>query len=478
MIMNNNKVCDVAIIGAGVVGCAIARELSRYEIKCVLLEAESDVGTGTSKANTAIWHTGYDAKPGTLEARLLTRGYSLLEEYVPEVGVPFERSGAVLVAWNQDQFNALPGILERAHENGVIDVHRLTVAEVYELEPNINSGALGGLMVPGESIICTFTLPLAFATQAVVNGVDLKLNFPVKEIKSNRNNEYALSGSGGTTLCRYVINAAGLYSDEIDHLLGHRRFTVTPRRGELIVFDKLSRPLVNHVLLPVPTAKTKGVLVSPTVFGNIMLGPTAEDLNDKNETGTSSQGLKYLWQKGEDIISTLMKEEVTATYAGLRAATEHSDYQIFLHADQRYICVGGIRSTGLSASMGIAEYIAELLKEAGLSLIPKAEFKPVHMPNIGETGIRPYKSEEAIAENPDYGRIICHCERVTLGELKAALHSTIPPATLDGLKRRTRCMSGRCQGFYCHADITALLAKETGQSLAQVIGQEGEHAKT
>ncbi len=466
---NDQIIYDVAVIGAGVVGAAIARELSRYDLQCVLLEAGPDVGIGTSKANTAVWHTGFDAKPGTLEARLLRRSYALLQEYVPEAGIPAEYLGAVLVAWTKDQQDALPGLLERAHQNGVTDVRRLSRDEVYELEPNLNQGALGGLYVPGESVLCTYTLPLALATQAVLNDVTLKLNHPVRDILSEPDGTYVLDGPGGKVRCRYLVNAAGLYSDEIDRLLGHHDFTVVPRRGELIVFDKMARSLVNHILLPVPTAVSKGVLISPTVYGNVMLGPTAEDLNDKTETSSSAAGLRLLWQKGEAILPRLLDEEVTAVYAGLRAATEHADYQIRLHAAQRYVCVGGIRSTGVSSCLGIAEYVVELLGEAGLPLSPRKEFRPVRMPYIGEAGTRPYQSPEMIATNPDYGRVICYCERVTLGEILDALHAVIPARTLDGLKRRTRVLHGRCQGFHCHAAVAAVLARETGQSMGQVL---------
>ncbi len=464
------KPYDVAIIGAGVVGCAIARQLSRYNLQCVLVDSEPDLGMGTSKASTAIWHTGFDAKPGTLEARLLTRSYHLLEDYVPQAGIAHERSGAVLVAWNEDQFNALPGLLAKAHENGVRDVHLLSVEQVYELEPRLNAGALGGLMVPGESIICTYGLPLAMATEAAANGVALRFGFPVKSVTAGEGATHVLSGPAGSLACRFAINAAGLYSDEIDRLYGYTRFTVTPRRGELIVFDKFARPLVNHVLLPIPTGKTKGVLISPTVYGNVMLGPTAEDLKDKTQKGTSNEGLDFLWKKGEAILTPLMKEEVTATYAGLRAATEHSDYQIFPSAEQRYICVGGIRSTGISASLGIAEYVQGLLEEMGVALQPKADYQNVHLPPLGEAQARPYRSESAIAANPDYGRIVCHCERVTAGEIKDALNSAVPATTLDGLRRRTRCMQGRCQGFHCHADVSKMLADHLGVKPASLIG--------
>lgn len=457
-------VFDIAVIGAGVVGTAIARELAKYQLRVALLESEPDIGMGTSKANTAIWHTGFDATPGSLEAKLLTRSYHLLDDYVPAAGVPHEKSGAVLIAWNESQMEALPGILSKAHENGVKDAHMLTLDEVYELEPHINKNALGGLIVPGESIICTFTLPLSYATEAVVNGVQLELNFKVDQIM-DVDGMYELAGSGKTIRSKFVINAAGLYSDEIDAHFGHKRFTVTPRRGELIVFDKLAHPLVKHVLLPIPTAYTKGVLVSPTVYGNIMLGPTAEDLDDKTEKGMSAEGIEYLWGKGENIISCLLDEEVTATYAGLRAATEHKDYQIYSHPEQRYVCVGGIRSTGLSASLGIAEYVLQLLNEHDLELELKEHFENVKMPYIGEKHERPYQQQEKIKENSDYGKVVCHCERVTLGEIRDALRSPVPARTLDGLRRRTRCMQGRCQGFHCQADVTQIMMDELNTSV-------------
>ncbi|MGQ0601425.1 MAG: NAD(P)/FAD-dependent oxidoreductase [Anaerolineales bacterium] len=475
MKVSADRIYDVAVIGAGAVGAAIARELSRYDLTCALVEAGPDVGVGTSKSNTALWHTGYDAKPGSLEARLVRRSCELLREYVPQAGIPFEPLGGLLIAWTEEQRQALPGLLEKAHQNGETDVRLVPVEEIYHREPHLNVGALGGLFVPSESIFCPYTLPLALATQAVLNGASLWLNHPVHEILTERAGTYVLNGMGGSVRCRYLVNAAGLYSDDIDRQLGHHDFTVTPRRGELIVFDKFARSLVNHILLPVPTAITKGVLISPTVYGNVMLGPTAEDLGDKTETGTSEPGLRLLREKGEAILPALMREEVTATYAGLRAATEHSDYQIRLHAEQRYVCVGGIRSTGVSACMGIAEYVVGLLSDVGLELSSKADFKLVRMPYIGEAGQRPYQSADLIAARPDYGQIVCHCERVSLGEILDAAHALIPARTVDGLRRRTRVLQGRCQGFHCHAAVIAHLARETGQGHDQLLALEAEH---
>ncbi len=476
-----NDIYDIAIIGAGAVGSAIARELSKYDINVVLLEANSDVGMGTSKASTAIWHTGYDATPGSLESKLLKRSYALMEAFMKEVGSPFELVGGLLIAWNEEQLQTLPKLLNKAIQNGDEDCYLIDKKEVYNREPHLGEGALGGMVVPREGILCTFTIPLACATQAVVNGVELKLGFRVKSVRPQTADDgrlvesgkkkdereisledgYILSGSGEEVCARWIINAAGLFSDDINKLFGHEEFKVTPRRGELIVYDKLARRLVNHVLLPVPTATTKGVLVSPTIYGNVLLGPTAEDLNDKSATNTSENGLKSLLEKGKKILPELLEEEVTATYAGLRAATEHSDYQIQLHAEHRYICVGGIRSTGISGCLGIAEYVADLLKEAGVELKRKPDFKTIKMPNIGEAFPRPYQMGEMIAQNSDYGKILCHCERVTLGELHDAMESPIPATSLDALRRRTRAMQGRCQGFNCQAALTRMVDEKT-----------------
>jgi glycerol-3-phosphate dehydrogenase len=275
---------------------------------------------------------------------------------------------------------------------------------------------------------------------------------------------HVLSTTRGTLTGRWVVNAAGLYSDRVDAMLGgDGGFTIRPRRGELIVFDKLARPLIGSILLPVPTAQSKGVLVAPTVYGNVLLGPTAQDIDDRRDTATTTDGLGSLTAAGRRILPRLLDEEVTATYAGLRAATEHRDYQVRVDATRRYACAAGIRSTGLSASLGIAEHVVGLMGEAGLPLHGRngAAVPPV-MPYIGQAGTRPYQDAGLIAADPDYGRIVCHCERVTRGEIRDALASTVPPADLDGLRRRTRAQNGRCQGFYCAATVSALMADPPG----------------
>ena len=456
--------CDVLIAGGGVVGCAIARELSLFDLRVTLLEAGPDVGAGTSKANTALLHTGFDAKPGTLEAELVVRGYEQLGRYAERVGIPVERTGALLVAWSEEQLGSLDGIVEASHANGYEAIRELSAEELYRREPHLGRGALGALEVPDEGIICPFTTPLAFATEAVLGGCELRRGSAVTALERLDGGGVLVRAGGREWRTRFLVNAAGLRSDELDRMLGHDGFTVTPRRGELIVFDKLSRPLVSHIVLAVPTKITKGVLIAPTVFGNVMLGPTAENVERKDDTSSTAHGLDYLRGEGRRIMPELLEHEVTAVYVGLRAATEHTDYQVSIHADEGYACVGGIRSTGLSGSMAIAEHVRGLLGDAGLPLSPRpGPPAELSMPNIGEAYPRPYADPERIARDPEYGRIVCFCERVTRGEIRDAFESPLPPVDLDGLRRRTRSHMGRCQGFFCGAELAALIEERGGE---------------
>ncbi len=454
---------DVAIIGAGDVGAAVARELARYELRLVLLD-QGDVGAGTSKANTALLHAGFDAKPGSHEARLLPRGHDLLLRYAAEVGIPVERTGALLVAWDEQQLARLPEIERNARECGYDRLGSVAADELYRREPALGPGALGALEIPDEFIICPWTPPLAFATQAVLAGVDLRRGARVTGLVRGLR-RWELQTERAALSARWVINTAGLRSDEIHRLAGLDGFTVTPRRGELIVFDKLSRPLVNHILLPVPTAKTKGVLISPTVFGNVLLGPTADDVESKDDTSSTPDGIARLLEQGRRLMPELLDHEVTAIYAGLRAATEHSDYRLEVDGELGYACAGGIRSTGLSSSMAIAEWLRDALADAGVELRERPAGLPaIRMPNLGEASVRPYQDAARIARDPAYGEIVCFCERVSKGEIRDAVRSPIPPRDLDGLRRRTRALMGRCQGFFCGAHLDALLAELAGHT--------------
>lgn len=455
--MSGEAVSDVVVVGAGIVGSAIARALAGTQLSVTLVEARDDVGDGTSKANTALLHTGFDATPGTLESRLVARGYQLLGDYAEQTGIPVERTGAMLVAWTEEESAALAGLVVKAERNGYRECGVVGADEVYRRVPDLGPGALAGLTVPGEAIICTWTTNLALATDAVARGARLLRGARVTGVEVGPEHT-TLHTTAGEVRGRWIINAAGLGADTLDAEFGYERFTVVPRRGELLVFDKLTRPMVPLIVLAVPSSRGKGVLVSPTIYGNVMVGPTSENLQDRTATGTSEKGFDFLVSKGRALMPSLFDEEVTASYAGLRAATEHDDYLIDLDAAQRYVLVGGIRSTGLTSGMAVAEHVAELLDRAGVDVTERDGLPPPpRMPNIGEAGLRPYQDRERVAADPEYGRIVCFCERVSAGEIRDTFDSPIPPADLDGLRRRTRVMNGRCQGFYCGAHTASLL---------------------
>jgi glycerol-3-phosphate dehydrogenase len=453
---------DVAVVGAGVIGCAIARQLARAGASVVVLDRAADVGDGTSKANTAILHTGFDTEPGSLESRLVRRGRELLADYAATAGIAVEPTGALLVAWDDEQEAMLPSLLAKAEANGTRKVSLVDAVEVRAREPRLGPDARSGLVVPDEWIIDPWSVTLAFATEAVGAGAVLRLGTPVTGVEVvAQGHEIRLPD--GVVRARWMVNAAGLAADRIDAMLGHHDFTVTPRRGQLIVFDKLARPLLRRILLPVPTPRTKGVLVAPTTWGNVILGPTAEDLEDRTDTATTAEGMAGLLAAGRRILPDLLDEEVTATYAGLRAATEHRDYQVRLHAGQRYVTVGGIRSTGLTSSLAVAEYVAGLLTDAGATWSGSpVDPEPPKLPPLGETQVRPLGDSARIQIDPAYGTAICHCEQVSRGEVRDACHALVPATDLGGVRRRTRAMNGRCQGFYCGAMVVALVAAETG----------------
>jgi glycerol-3-phosphate dehydrogenase len=450
-------VFDVAVIGGGVVGTAVARLLSHTTLSVVLLEGSADVGSGTSKANTAILHTGFDATPGTLESRLVARGYELLRAYAPTANISVEETGALLVAWDDEQASTLSALRTKAIDNGYHQVALLDVDQVRELEPHLGDGVHGGMLVPDEHIVDPWSTPLAFAHQALANGVTIRCNAAVSRAVIGADST-ELFTSAGSIRARFVANAAGLFGDEVHRMFGFNGFSVRPRRGELIVYDKLARPLLSRTILPVPTKTTKGVLVAPTVFGNVMLGPTAEDLDDKTATGSSRAGLDTLLDKGRRVMPALIDHEVTAVYAGLRAATEHSDYVLTHDAGARYVCLGGIRSTGLTASMALAEEAVALLQQCGLAIEFKSADELVPAPTrapLGEADDRPFLSG---------GHIICHCERVTREEVRTACAEPLAAPDLDGVRRRTRALAGRCQGFHCIAEVVSTAVEVSGRS--------------
>jgi glycerol-3-phosphate dehydrogenase len=461
---------DVAIIGAGVVGCAIAQRLSRYDLEVAILESADDVGTGTSKANSAILHTGFDAQIGSLESRLVARGHRLLTDYAASVGIPLIKTGATMVAWTLDDATSLRRVQADAAANGYDRIVALTKDEVYRKEAHLGPGVVAGLSIPDESIICPFTTPLALATDAVVNGVVLKLNSAVASGERTPGGTWRLETTTGAVEARWVINAAGLEGDLVAHSLGDGSPAIRPRRGQFVILDKAAAGLIEGIVLGVPDETTKGILLAPTVFGNLLLGPTAEDIEDKSATETTSEGLSSLLRRGAEIVPGLAAMEVTSVYSGLRAVNESGGYDIAVDRDRQYVRALGIRSTGLSACMAIAEYLLDLLADAGLALRPKSEVKATTVPYLGEDRVRPTSDPAAIAEDPGAGTVVCFCERTTLADLETACSLPIPPTSLGGLFRRTRAMGGRCQGFYCGARVTTWLAGQLDVSPGQLLG--------
>jgi glycerol-3-phosphate dehydrogenase len=455
--VTDDHTCDVAIIGAGVVGTAIGRQLARYRLRTVIVERAVDVGTGTSKANTAILHTGFDTRPGSLESVLVRRGHELLTAYASRSGIALQKTGALLVAWDAEQAARLDDVVAKSMANGYQRARRITLEDLYRREPALGTGATGAVVIPDESIICPWSTSIAYATEAIGAGVELRLGVEVTAVTRDAEG-WLLRTTRGALRSDWVVNAAGLESDLLNEQFGHDEFTIAPRRGQLIVFDKLARPLLSSILLPVPTERTKGVLVAPTVYGNVLLGPTAEDVPDRRDTATTAAGIDGLLAAGRRILPDLLLEEVTATYAGMRAATEHADYQITVHDREHYACVGGIRSTGLTASLAIAEHVVGEMGAGGLALAEAAQEPAIpHMPPLADRAMRPFEDALLVEADPAYGHVLCFCERVTEGEVRDALRSPVPAVDLGGLRRRTRATNGRCQGFFCGAAIAAQL---------------------
>jgi glycerol-3-phosphate dehydrogenase len=367
-----------------------------------------------------------------------------------------ERTGALLVAWTDEERATLPALRDKALANGYDRCAVVGPDDVYAAVPALGPGARGGLTVPDEALTCGWSVNLALATDAVTRGAHLLLGRRVEGATVGEART-ALATGPGAVEAKWVVNAAGLGADVVDRMFGYDRFHVTPRRGEVLVYDKFARSLLDRIVLPVPSSRGKGVLISPTIYGNVMIGPTAEDIEDRSDTATSGSGFDDLLWRGTRMMPALLEEEVIAAYAGLRAASEHSDYLIEADASQRYVLVGSIPSTGLSAAMAIARHVVGLLGDAGLPLDRRPTLPdPAPVANLAEAFPRPFQQPDRIAADPEYGRVVCFCERVTAGEIRDARASVIPPATLDGLQRRTRAMNGRCQGTYCGPAVARL----------------------
>jgi glycerol-3-phosphate dehydrogenase len=447
---------DVAVIGGGVVGCAIARGLTLRGYRTILLEKAPDILDGASKANSAILHTGFDAPPGSLEARLVAQGHAEYLQIHDALGLPLLRSGALVIAWTPEEEAVLPDLIAQAHENGVGDVEHLGRDALRALEPELAPGARAAFRVPREYLIDPWSAPLAYLQQAMANGARVLRHAAVTggafDGGAFDGGAWRLDTTAGPVAARLVVNAGGLYGDRIDAaLIGRTDFTIRPRKGQFVVYDKPAAALADHILLPVPNKVTKGIVVCRTAWGNLLVGPTAEEQEDREKADLVPETLAALRRRGEEILPALQGQEVTAIYAGLRPATEFKDYMIRPHAGLNYLTVGGIRSTGLSAALGIAGHVADLLRDIDPRDAPRPLADPVwpRVPMLAETGARDWT-------RAGHGGIVCHCESVTRREIEAALSGPLPAGSMAGLKRRTRATMGRCQGFYCGAALARL----------------------
>jgi glycerol-3-phosphate dehydrogenase len=446
---DKNELFDVAVIGGGVVGCAVFREFCINGAKTVLIEKENDILEGASKGNSALLHTGFDAPVDTLEHQCVQRGYAEYLKIKDRLNLPILKTSALVVAWNDEQLAKFDAILQKGFTNGVKELETIDRDTLLKREPNLSKDAKGAIWVKGESVIDAWSAPLAYMKEGVANGGKLAFSCKVEngEFDGER---WKLKTSRVDIKAKIVINAAGLYGDEVENIHQKDSFKIIPRKGQFLVYDKSAYDLVNAIILPVPTKRTKGVVITKTAFGNLLVGPTAEDQESKTDSSTVEETLRGLQEKAIKMVPKLKHHDITATFAGLRPASDETYYRVNIDKEKNWITLGGIRSTGLTASLGIAKYIFEELGEK----YEKKEHIDISVPNISQFAKRDF-------ENEGYGKIICHCELVTDREIKNALKGECGAGTLGGLKRRTRAAMGRCQGFNCLPNIAELCEKES-----------------
>ncbi len=438
---------DVLVIGGGVVGSAILHELSRYHARVALLERNPDICECTSKSNSAIVHTGFDAPPGTLEARLLADARELWPQLIERLHIPYLQTGALLIAISDEELNTLANeIIPKAERNGVT-LQRLTRAEILENAPYINPAIVGGALIEGEGIIDPFWTTRAYCENAVLNGARVFTSESVVGMSVEESHISVHTSSGLVFAASLVVNAAGLWCDEIARLAGDHSFTLTPRKGQFIIVEEDHG--VSQIILPVPNRISKGILVTPIVFGGVLLGPTAEEVEDKSDLATTAGGLQQIRQGVAKLVPAMAGAASVRQFAGLRAVSSTGEYIIRpSSASERLLHVAGIRSTGLSASPAIGRYVGELVSHQ-LELALRDDF----VEELPE-----YLTETHAGE----GDVICLCRSITRGEILAALRSPLPPETLDGLKRRTGAMLGDCQGNICMPRLMQLFQQQCG----------------
>lgn len=458
---------DIIIIGAGVTGCAVARELARYEWKVTVLERASDVCEGTSKANSGIVHAGYDAHPGTLKARLNVEGNEMMEELSRELDFPFRRNGSLVLCFEEKDRAGLQKLYEQGMKNGVKGLRIVEREELASLEPNISDSAIAALYAPSGGIVCPFGLTIALAENAAVNGVEFQLDTEVLDIKKTEGG-YRVKTNRGTLEASVIVNAAGVYADRFHNMVSEEKLRIIPRKGEYCLMDKKAGGLVSRTVFQLPTAYGKGVLVTPTVHGNLLTGPTAVDVEDCEAVNTTRQGLEDVLSRAALSVKQLPSRQVITSFAGLRAHEEKGDFVIGQAAGAPgFFDAAGIESPGLTCAPAIGKYVA-----AGvLNYLPAEKKKNFvagrkGIPNMALAGEE--ERRRLIRENPLYANVVCRCELVTEGEILDAIHRPLGATTLDGVKRRTRAGMGRCQAGFCTPKTVEILARELGKDMAEI----------
>ena len=455
------KMYDIIIIGAGIIGGSIARELSRYDLDVAVLEAREDVATATTGTNSAIVHAGYDRSPDTHMARLNVQGNRLYDQIKSELNIPFKRVGSLVLAFDESDQHMLEILLRQGKESGIEGLKIIPQEEVLDREPNVNPQVLSALWAPTGGITCPYELTVGYVENAVDNGVKIFLNHPVIEISRDGDGSFIIVTPKGEFRASYIVNCAGVNSDEIPRMLGVEEFSIKPRRGEYLLYDRKYGDTVNSVIFQTPSEISKGVLITQTVDGNLLVGPNAEDLEGKGDISTTDSGLDYIYNAGKKSIPTLTRRGVIRTFAGLRAIADTGDFIIgpskkiegLFHA-------AGISSPGLSAAPAIAKEMVAILDRHIGPLTEKGDFNPYRSPIPRFRDLNRREQQELIDSDPRYGRVICRCETVTEGEIVEALRRSVPVTTIDGIKRRTRAGMGRCQGGFCTPRIMDIMSRE------------------
>ena len=464
---------DVAIIGAGVIGSAIARELSRYNANICVIEKEEDVCNGTSKANSAIIHAGFDATPGSLKAKLNVRGNELMTNLSKELDIPFTRNGSLVVCTKDQDRSGLDTLLRKAEANGVPGCKIIEREELIEMEPNLADDVACALIAPTGGIVCPFHMTMAFAENANVNGVPFYLNTKVTHIEKTENG-YTIETVHTDTnekeiyKAKVVINAAGVYADELNNMVSAHKLHITARKGEYCLLDKDAGSHVKHTIFQLPSKMGKGVLVTPTVHGNLLVGPTAVDVEDKESLNTTGEGLACLSVTSALSVKNVPMRQVITSFSGLRAHEDSNDFVIGeAHDAKGFVNVAGIESPGLSSAPAIGEMVANLVKDL-LSLTKKDNFVATRKGILHPETLSLEERNQLIKEKPAYGNIICRCEMISEGEILDAIHRPLGARSLDAVKRRTRAGMGRCQAGFCSPRTMEILERELKISMFDI----------